>query len=49
MRIFRNLLGHQPSQVEFCDRCGCVCDARCRADRLRDQAILRALTAGWRP
>ncbi len=49
MRILRTALRHQPSPVEFCDRCSTVCDARCRTERLRDQAVLRALTAGSRP
>ena len=31
------------SGVEFCDACGTVCDAGCRADRLRDQARDAAL------
>jgi hypothetical protein len=30
--------------VGFCERCGVVCDARCRADRLREQARTSALT-----
>lgn len=32
--------------VEFCEACGSVCDARCRADRLRDRAREKALLNG---
>ena len=32
-------------QVEFCDRCGTVCDATCRASRMRGRALDRALAA----
>jgi hypothetical protein len=49
MRTLRRLLGRIPvgatGRVEFCERCGCVCDQRCRADTLREQARTRALTA----
>jgi hypothetical protein len=56
MRTLRHLLAHGPARaagtaagrVEFCERCGSVCDQRCRADTLRDQARTRALTAGLR-
>ncbi len=34
------------AMVEFCDRCGSVCDARCRAERLRDQTRARARSLG---
>lgn len=52
MRLLRNPLGRMARRavvgpVEFCERCGKVCDARCRAEALRDQARTRALTAGW--
>jgi hypothetical protein len=34
---------HRESVVEFCDRCGSVCDADCRRDAVlaeaRDQAL----------
>jgi hypothetical protein len=29
--------------VEFCDRCGSVCDAACRSDALRERAREKAL------
>jgi hypothetical protein len=49
MRTFRHLLGRPPagaaSRVEFCERCGSVCDQRCRADALLEQMRTRALTA----
>jgi hypothetical protein len=35
-------------EVEFCDRCGSVCDTRCRTDALRAQAIDRVLRFGGR-
>ena len=31
-------------EVEFCDRCGRVCDAGCRAAAARERALLQA----WR-
>jgi hypothetical protein len=36
--------------VTWCERCGVLCDARCRADALREQARASALAArmGWR-
>ena len=54
MRTLRYLLTRRPGRVrvghvEFCERCGSVCDARCRADTLRDQAVTRALDARPRP
>jgi hypothetical protein len=35
-------------QVEFCERCGSICDQACRAEALRDQALIRGLLSGWR-
>jgi hypothetical protein len=32
-----------PAAVSFCERCGVACDARCRADSLREQARARTL------
>jgi hypothetical protein len=32
-----------PATVGFCERCGLVCDARCRADRIREQARANAV------
>jgi len=50
MRTLRHLLvrtsARSAGRVEFCERCGNVCDQRCRADALREQARTRALTAG---
>jgi hypothetical protein len=34
--------------VDVCERCGCVCDAACRATALLEDARLRALTGGTR-
>ena len=34
--------------LEFCERCGTVCDSTCRAEALRDDALLRGLVhARW--
>ena len=35
--------------VSFCERCGSVCDAGCRAGAIREQARMRAFASGWRP
>ena len=37
-------------RVIFCERCGEVCDARCRADALRERAKADAMAfrTGWR-
>jgi hypothetical protein len=32
--------------VGFCDRCAQVCDAACRADAVREQALAKALRFG---
>ncbi len=38
----------RPTPIEYCERCGTVCTATCRADELREQAVIRALSlAGW--
>jgi hypothetical protein len=34
--------------VEFCDRCARVCSAACRADEIRERAIVKALRYGAR-
>ena len=34
--------------VEFCDRCGCVCDAACRRNAIVERARERALLQGMR-
>jgi hypothetical protein len=41
------LFHKESKQVEFCERCGSVCDQACRADAAREQARL-ALLSGWR-
>jgi hypothetical protein len=46
MKLFR--IKSTPAEVAFCDRCGSVCDARCRADALRAQAFDRVLRLGGR-
>jgi hypothetical protein len=28
--------------ILFCDACGCVCDDKCRSDRVRGEAVARA-------
>jgi hypothetical protein len=33
------------TDAEFCDRCGSVCDARCRALAIREQALTRAVAS----
>jgi hypothetical protein len=43
--LIRRLAGRPRGQVEVCERCGEVCDQRCRADALLDQARTRAATA----
>jgi hypothetical protein len=34
--------------VEFCERCGSVCDRRCRADELVRETVDQVLRQGWR-
>ena len=34
--------------VEFCDRCGTVCDAACRSRQVRDRVIDQGLRHGPR-
>ena len=34
--------------VEFCDRCGSVCDQACRANQAREQARLDVIRHGGR-
>ena len=36
------------SKVEFCDRCGSVCDERCRADAERSRVFELVLRNGSR-
>jgi hypothetical protein len=42
-RFLRRRRPVDPATVGFCERCGVVCDARCRADRLREQARANAV------
>jgi hypothetical protein len=32
-----------PETIDFCDRCGSVCDAACRANQVREHALDRGL------
>lgn len=34
--------------VAFCERCGSVCDASCRAVAAREAAHMQALLGAWR-
>jgi hypothetical protein len=34
--------------IDFCERCGCVCDAACRTEALRERALVKALQRGGR-
>jgi hypothetical protein len=43
--LIRRLVGRPVGRVEVCERHGEVCDDRCRADILLDQARTRAATA----
>ena len=48
--ILRRRRARQLAGVSFCDACGSVCDARCRANAVADQArtTTLALRAGLR-
>jgi hypothetical protein len=48
--ILRRWRTRQLAAVSFCDACGSVCDARCRADAVADHArtTTLALRAGLR-
>jgi hypothetical protein len=46
MGWFRN--EREELSVEFCDRCGCLCDAGCRAAELRERSLVQALRLGVR-
>ena len=46
MKLFR--IKSAAAEVEFCDRCGSVCDTRCRANALRARAFDRVLRFGGR-
>lgn len=44
-RLVRTVRG---SSVEFCERCGSVCDAACRRGAIVERARMQALARGWR-
>ena len=46
MKLFRPM--SRRADVEFCDRCGSICDERCRRAALRDRAFDRVLRFGGR-
>lgn len=46
MKLF-NFTSRDP-RVDFCERCGSVCDNTCRADEAREQTRLRVLMNGGR-
>jgi hypothetical protein len=33
---------HTTPRIDFCERCGSVCDARCQAEAARSRAVERA-------
>jgi hypothetical protein len=43
LKLFRKT---KAREVAFCDRCGSVCDATCRANAIRDRALEQALVQG---
>ena len=43
-----NFFRTDKTTIEFCERCGNVCDSRCRAEAIRSQAADQALRYGWR-
>jgi hypothetical protein len=42
------LFTRKPPAVDFCDRCGSVCDDNCRARALRQDAVEAALRQRFR-
>ena len=46
MKLFPNKA--KAATVSFCERCGEVCNAACRADALRERARLQTIAYGWR-
>jgi uncharacterized cysteine cluster protein YcgN (CxxCxxCC family) len=46
MKLFKRNGGAE--WVEFCERCGAVCDAACRAEAVRDAYLQHALRYGLR-
>jgi hypothetical protein len=43
MKLFKR----RETDVEFCDRCGQVCDARCRANAFRQRNFDQIVRNGW--
>jgi hypothetical protein len=41
MKLFKRVT---PETVEFCDRCGSVCDSSCRRAAVRERNLDRALS-----
>jgi len=39
---------NQSRRVDFCERCGSVCDSACRAEAAREAARRQLLGNGWR-
>lgn len=48
MRMLKLFRRTKQLAVEFCGRCGRVCDAGCRRAALREQALLQAWRYGAR-
>jgi hypothetical protein len=40
--VKRFRLRSREERIEFCDRCGRVCDANCRANAVRERMLARA-------
>jgi hypothetical protein len=48
MRRFLRRRPVDAAAVSFCERCGAVCDTRCRTDSLQEQTRALAFQAGLR-
>lgn len=48
MAMFRLVRRVSGSAVEFCERCGSVCDAACPRGAIVERARMQALAQGWR-
>ena len=46
--MFKFLRTSETDDLAFCERCGEVCDHRCRADALARRTLDQALRNGWR-
>lgn len=46
--MFRLGRRERVSTVEFCERCGSVCDSACRRGAIVERARMQALAQGWR-